>query len=69
MAEALTRLEVDLSQSLDAEQAAVRLERFGPNEIEEKEESLWHRLLRRFWGPIPWMIEAAAVLSAMVQNW
>ena len=38
-------------------------------QVEEKEEPLWHRVLRRFWGPIPWMIEAAAILSAVVQKW
>jgi H+-transporting ATPase len=45
------------------------LERYGYNEIEEREEPLWHRIFRRFWGPIPWMIEAAAVLSAVVRKW
>jgi len=41
----------------------------GLNEIPEKEESLISRVLRRFWGPIPWMIEVAAILSAVVQKW
>ncbi len=54
---------------LNAEEARRRLEQYGPNTIEEKEESWWHRLFRRFWGPIPWMIEVAAVLSAAVQRW
>ena len=27
------------------------------------------RLARFFWGPIPWMIEAAAVLSGVLQHW
>ncbi|MGW8318658.1 MAG: plasma-membrane proton-efflux P-type ATPase, partial [Candidatus Promineifilaceae bacterium] len=27
------------------------------------------RFLAYFWGPIPWMIEAAALLSALVQRW
>ena len=27
------------------------------------------RLARFFWGPIPWMIETAAVLSGVVQHW
>jgi magnesium-transporting ATPase (P-type) len=27
------------------------------------------KLLGYFWGPIPWMIEVAAVLSAMVGHW
>ncbi len=30
---------------------------------------LLHRIFRRFWGPIPWMIEIAAILSAAVQKW
>jgi len=46
-----------------------RLEKFGYNEINEKEESWLHRLFRRFWGPIPWMIEVAAILSALVKRW
>ncbi len=54
---------------LSAEEARRRLKEYGPNAIEEKEESWWHRLFRRFWGPIPWMIEVAAVLSAAVQRW
>jgi len=54
---------------LTTEEAAERLKKFGYNEIREKEESWIHRLLRRFWGPIPWMIEVAAVLAAMVHHW
>lgn len=48
---------------LDPDEAARRLAEFGPNEIVEHDEPLWHRVFRRFWGPIPWMIEAAALLS------
>jgi len=50
-------------------EAQKRLEEYGFNEINEVEESLLHRLFRRFWGPIPWMIEVAALLSAIVQKW
>ncbi len=46
-----------------------RLDKYGYNEINEKEEGWFRRLFRRFWGPIPWMIEAAAILSALVQHW
>ena len=56
-------------QGLSSEEAKKRLEKYGPNAIEEKEESWLHRLFRRFWGPIPWMIEVAAILSAMVKHW
>ena len=31
--------------------------------------SLWRRLLGYFWGPIPWMIEVAGILSAVNKDW
>jgi len=67
--ETLRILETDQEQGLSEAEAKRRLDRFGFNEIEEKEEPLWHRIFRRFWGPIPWMIEVAALLSAVVQKW
>jgi H+-transporting ATPase len=60
---------VDADRGLTEAQAKERLARYGYNEIREKDEPLWHRIFRRFWGPIPWMIEAAAILSAVVQKW
>jgi H+-transporting ATPase len=68
-ADTLSQLEVSADKGLSAAQVRERLARFGANEIEEREEPLWHRVFRRFWGPIPWMIEAAAILSAVVQKW
>ncbi len=65
----LQDLRVDPRKGLSSEEVVRRRERFGYNEIEEKEEPLWHRIARRFWGPIPWMIEIAAILSAVVQKW
>ncbi len=69
VAEAISELHSDLQRGLSATEASQRLARFGANEIRDKEEPLWHRLLRRFWGPIPWMIETAAILSAVVGKW
>jgi H+-transporting ATPase len=54
---------------LSAAQAAERLRQFGPNALPEKKVSPLLRLLGYFWGPIPWMIEVAAVLSALVRHW
>ncbi len=56
-------------EGLSAEEAGKRLEQCGPNEIEEKRVSPLLKLLSYFWGPIPGMIEAAAVLSAIVHHW
>ncbi len=33
------------------------------------EESTFKRIIKRFWGPIPWMIEVAAILSAIAAKW
>ncbi len=65
----LKELGVDIQKGLSTAEAKKRLQQFGPNAIEEKEEPLWHRIFRRFWGPIPWMIEIAAILSAAVKKW
>ncbi len=55
--------------ALSSKEVQERLKKYGYNEIKEREESWWHRLFRRFWGPIPWMIEIAAILAALVRHW
>jgi H+-transporting ATPase len=67
--ETLGRLQVDATYGLSPAEVARRLAQSGYNEIEKKEEPLWHRIFRRFWGPIPWMIEVAAILSGLAQKW
>jgi len=63
------QLQVDPAVGLTGSEVQSRRQRFGYNEIAAREESLWHRVFRRFWGPIPWMIEIAAILSAVVGKW
>ena len=43
-------------------EAEKRLAQYGHNEIEEKKTNLLLKFLSYFWGPIPWMIEAAVIL-------
>jgi H+-transporting ATPase len=50
-------------------EAAKRLVQYGPNEIAEKPDNPLLKFLTYFWGPIPWMIEAAVVLSAVLKHW
>ncbi len=61
--------DVDTLRGLSQQEVQERRDTYGLNEIDEKVEGWFHRLFRRFWGPIPWMIEVAAILSAMVQRW
>jgi H+-transporting ATPase len=54
---------------LTGAEAAKRLTKYGPNEIEEKKTNALLKFLMYFWGPIPWMIEVAVVLSGIVRHW
>ena len=56
-------------QGLSSAEAARRLETDGPNELPEKKQNQLLVFLGYFWGPIPWMIETAAILSLIVRHW
>lgn len=57
------------SEGLGSQEAERRFHEFGPNSIEEKKVNPIIKFLGYFWGPIPWMIEAAAILSFIVRHW
>lgn len=67
--EALSRLDTDPDEGLSSNEASSRKEHYGSNEIESKEKSTLMLLLSHFWGPIPWMIEVAVILSAVAGRW
>ena len=46
-----------------------RIKEYGYNEILEKQLNPFLKFLSYFWGPIPWMIEVAAILSAIINHW
>jgi H+-transporting ATPase len=56
-------------EGLSQEEAERRLAQHGYNEIPEEKANPFLRFFSYFWGPIPWMIEVAAILSALVQHW
>ena len=56
-------------KGLRSDEARERLAKDGPNAIVAREEPLWHKLFGYFWGPIPWMIEAAALISLARRDW
>jgi H+-transporting ATPase len=68
----LPQLEKKLGSTPDGlAQAEVeqRQARYGFNEITEKQASPVLKFLKNFWGPLPWMIEVAALLSLIVKHW
>jgi H+-transporting ATPase len=56
-------------EGLTQAEATKRLAQYGPNEIEEVKTNAILKFLSYFWGPIPWMIEVAVVLSGVVRHW
>lgn len=65
----LSKLEVDKTTGLSTKEAKNRLQKYGPNALEYKEESFWSKVLHHFMGPIAYMIEAAAIVSALIGHW
>jgi H+-transporting ATPase len=68
----LAEVEKKLGSSPDGlsqAEAQKRLTQYGHNEIEEKKTNPFLKFLTYFWGPIPWMIEAAVILSGVVRHW
>ena len=54
---------------LSGGEATARLERYGANALAEQRHSVVLEFLSHFWAPIPWMIEAAVVLTAVTSRW
>jgi H+-transporting ATPase len=69
---AMPEVEKQLNSSpegLTQDEATKRLAEYGPNELAENKTNALLQFLRYFWGPIPWMIEVAVVLSGAVRHW
>ena len=67
----LPALPATLASSPDAlshAEAQRRLVQYGYNEIAEQHTNPGRTFLTYFWGPIPWMIEAAAVLGVLLSS-
>jgi H+-transporting ATPase len=63
-----SRLDVS-GKGVSREEAQARLNKYGFNELPEEKVNSIIEFLSYFWGPIPWMIEVAAILSALVHHW
>ena len=67
--DAADRAEVDIQQGLSAGEAAARLERFGPNELqEEAKEPIWKALLRQYADFMQLLLLGAAIASFLIDQ-
>lgn len=53
-------------RGLTSDEAARLLAELGPNEVPERRRSPMLAFLGRFWGPMPWLLELAALLALVV---
>lgn len=54
---------------LSEAEAADRIRSFGFNEIKEVKKNPVLRFLKRYWGPMPWLLEFAMVLTFIVRHY
>jgi H+-transporting ATPase len=60
---------VGLQSGLTSDEARRRLEKFGPNATPDTTARPLRRALRKFWAPVPWMLEAAIVLQVALGDY
>src|SRR5215831_5087117 len=65
----LAQLVVKADKGLSRADTQQRLAEYGPNAIVEKEVGLLRKIVGHFVGPIAYMIEAAAIVSAIIGHW
>ncbi len=69
LSEEETPFSIYVKTGLSSEEVARKIEKYGPNEVPERKVSPFRKFMSYFWGPIPWMIEAAAILSIIIQHY
>jgi H+-transporting ATPase len=65
----LSQLTVQQDKGLSSSEVQQRLDKYGPNAIVEKEKSLGEQVLGYFTGSMAYVIEAAALISALLGHW
>ncbi|CAA7261199.1 unnamed protein product [Cyclocybe aegerita] len=53
---------------LSQEEANRRLELFGPNKLEDKQQNAFLQFLSFMWNPLSWVMEAAALVAIVLSN-
>src|ERR1700728_3646388 len=59
----------NLATGLTSDEARARLAKYGPNAIRDTTLRPWRMALTKFWAPVPWMLEAAIILQAVLHEY
>ena len=57
------------TNGLKGSEARERIRLFGYNEVVEEKKNLTVEFLLRYWGPMPWLLELAIVLSVVLKHY
>ncbi|WP_297376317.1 cation-transporting P-type ATPase, partial [Acidiferrobacter sp.] len=49
-------------------EAQRRLAQYGPNAVIEVKQRIWLLFLRKFWAPVPWMLEITLALELILDK-
>jgi H+-transporting ATPase len=63
------QLSICAKTGLSSEEVERKVQKYGLNELPERKASPFRKFASYFWGPIPWMIEAAVILSIIIQHY
>lgn len=66
--ETLEELSVSESKGLSLIEVRTRRKKFGFNQIRNDQTNLLKDFMMHFWGPIPWMLETALILSIIANR-
>ena len=58
----------DLHRGLTSAEAQTRLKQLGPNAVVEEKPHPVKNLLKRFWAPIPWLLEATIIIQLFLHE-
>jgi magnesium-transporting ATPase (P-type) len=58
-----------LASGLTSDEARARLAKYGPNAMPDIAIRPWRMALAKFWAPVPWMLEAAIILQAVLHEY
>ena len=62
-------MERGLYHGLTSLEAQKRLVQYGPNLVREKQSNRFIILAKKFWSPIPWMIELTIALQFILEKY
>jgi len=60
---------VESYKGLTEDQAKENIRKYGFNEIKEKREPAFVLFLKKFWGPIPWLLEFTGILTFLLKKY